>query len=106
MKTGRNSPCPCGSGKKFKKCCLNSSPTTGRLNQIKSMWGKLFEQGLVDRKPTDEKIEAITQMFLDKGIMDENGDLVGVPSFENPEDQKHFEESAQKWGEALLLGSG
>jgi hypothetical protein len=23
MKTGRNDPCPCGSGKKFKKCCLN-----------------------------------------------------------------------------------
>ena len=22
MKTGRNSPCPCGSGKKFKHCCL------------------------------------------------------------------------------------
>lgn len=22
-KPGRNSPCPCGSGKKFKKCCLN-----------------------------------------------------------------------------------
>ena len=21
-KTGRNEPCPCGSGKKFKKCCL------------------------------------------------------------------------------------
>jgi uncharacterized protein len=20
-KTGRNAPCPCGSGKKFKKCC-------------------------------------------------------------------------------------
>ena len=24
MKPGRNSPCPCGSGKKFKKCCGNS----------------------------------------------------------------------------------
>ena len=23
IKTGRNDPCPCGSGKKFKKCCLN-----------------------------------------------------------------------------------
>ncbi|PWY56083.1 hypothetical protein DGG96_08950 [Legionella qingyii] len=23
-KTGRNSLCPCGSGKKYKKCCLNS----------------------------------------------------------------------------------
>lgn len=22
-KTGRNEPCPCGSGKKFKRCCLN-----------------------------------------------------------------------------------
>jgi len=21
-KIGRNEPCPCGSGKKFKKCCL------------------------------------------------------------------------------------
>jgi hypothetical protein len=23
MKTGRNDPCPCGSGKKYKKCCLS-----------------------------------------------------------------------------------
>ena len=21
---GRNDPCPCGSGKKYKKCCLNN----------------------------------------------------------------------------------
>ncbi|MBL7178771.1 MAG: SEC-C domain-containing protein [Desulfobacterales bacterium] len=25
MKTGRNQPCPCGSGKKYKKCCLNKA---------------------------------------------------------------------------------
>jgi uncharacterized protein YecA (UPF0149 family) len=23
-KLGRNDPCPCGSGKRFKKCCLNA----------------------------------------------------------------------------------
>ncbi|MCI5144097.1 MAG: hypothetical protein D3923_00905 [Candidatus Electrothrix sp. AR3] len=23
-KTGRNDPCPCGSDKKYKKCCLNA----------------------------------------------------------------------------------
>ena len=23
-KIGRNEPCPCGSGKKFKKCCIES----------------------------------------------------------------------------------
>jgi len=25
IKVGRNEPCPCGSGKKYKKCCLHSS---------------------------------------------------------------------------------
>ena len=25
-KVGRNDPCPCGSGKKFKKCCMNKRP--------------------------------------------------------------------------------
>lgn len=25
MKPGRNQPCPCGSGKKYKKCCLNKA---------------------------------------------------------------------------------
>lgn len=24
VKVGRNDPCPCGSGKKYKKCCLKS----------------------------------------------------------------------------------
>ncbi|RYZ84342.1 MAG: DUF1186 domain-containing protein, partial [Proteobacteria bacterium] len=25
VKIGRNDPCPCGSGKKYKKCCLNAA---------------------------------------------------------------------------------
>lgn len=25
QKIGRNDPCPCGSGSKFKKCCLHSA---------------------------------------------------------------------------------
>jgi hypothetical protein len=28
-KVGRNDPCPCGSGKKFKKCCLNQDGNSG-----------------------------------------------------------------------------
>ncbi len=28
MTAGRNDPCPCGSGKKHKKCCLATSPAT------------------------------------------------------------------------------
>ncbi len=30
-KVGRNDPCPCGSGKKFKKCCLSKRQTGGLL---------------------------------------------------------------------------
>jgi len=30
MKVGRNDPCPCGSGKKYKKCCLQ--PATGHAD--------------------------------------------------------------------------
>jgi hypothetical protein len=29
MTVGRNDPCPCGSGHKYKKCCLNK-PSSGR----------------------------------------------------------------------------
>jgi tetratricopeptide (TPR) repeat protein len=28
MTPGRNDPCPCGSGKKYKKCCLGKAPAT------------------------------------------------------------------------------
>ena len=28
MTTGRNDPCPCGSGKKYKKCCGAPKPRT------------------------------------------------------------------------------
>ncbi len=27
-KPGRNDPCPCGSGKKFKNCCISKTPQT------------------------------------------------------------------------------
>lgn len=42
-KTGRNEPCPCGSGKKFKKCCIDKANTAPDIanftnnNQILSM---------------------------------------------------------------------
>ncbi len=31
MKIGRNEPCPCGSGKKFKRCCGSGFPSDDRL---------------------------------------------------------------------------
>lgn len=33
---GRNDPCPCGSGKKYKNCCLNQATSKGL--KIKAKW--------------------------------------------------------------------
>lgn len=33
MKIGRNNPCPCGSGKKFKKCCMDKQNTNQNIAQ-------------------------------------------------------------------------
>jgi len=33
LKVGRNDPCPCGSGKKFKKCCVSKAcPDCGEVH--------------------------------------------------------------------------
>src|SRR5947209_1516454 len=34
MKAGRNDPCPCGSGKKFKNCCLRKDQQTTAGQQV------------------------------------------------------------------------
>jgi hypothetical protein len=39
MKIGRNDPCPCGSGKKYKNCCLTKKSATP-LSQV--LLGILF----------------------------------------------------------------
>jgi len=58
MKIGRNEPCPCGSGKKYKKCCMNNlqkddknkalhenHKATQELEQVEYRYGML-KQGM------------------------------------------------------------
>ncbi|HET9295427.1 MAG TPA: SEC-C metal-binding domain-containing protein [Candidatus Binatia bacterium] len=45
---GRNEPCPCGSGVKFKKCCLTSETLTN--NSLRSL-------KYLDRTKADASIE-------------------------------------------------
>lgn len=34
MKTGRNEPCPCGSGRKYKHCCLKKKAATPTAQKL------------------------------------------------------------------------
>lgn len=52
-KLGRNEPCPCGSGKKYKQCCLNKPATPGGfvytdLDELSNKVPDLIEQGKFD----------------------------------------------------------
>ena len=48
----KNSPCPCGSGKKYKKCCWAQERHQGRLKTMKDNTEDTVEEG-----PKDESFE-------------------------------------------------
>jgi len=53
MKTGRNDPCPCGSGKKYKKCCATSSSRklfpAVNINKLLQRGIELFQSNHLDQ---------------------------------------------------------
>ena len=60
MKISRNAPCPCGSGKKYKKCCLGKENVSDDL-----LWRRLSEAH--DR--------------LSKNLMDHGHQVFGIDGF-------------------------
>ncbi|MFU8770021.1 MAG: SEC-C metal-binding domain-containing protein, partial [Desulfotignum sp.] len=51
MKIGRNAPCPCGSGKKYKNCCRNSKKELSVKETYKQQYDIILK--------TPEQIEGI-----------------------------------------------
>ena len=43
MKIGRNDPCPCGSGLKYKKCCAGTQSAGGQGSSVEPVMGELTE---------------------------------------------------------------
>ena len=55
--TGRNDPCPCGSGKKYKKCCLNGSGSTVLTRNLQ----RILQQPAVHQdRPNFHNVGALT----------------------------------------------
>ena len=78
---GRNDPCPCGSGKKYKKCCLNSGKTfmesqrtpnmaTDLLNELK---GKLADTPF-------SSMEDIASSIMEEQNISSIDDFLGLTS--------------------------
>jgi hypothetical protein len=75
-KVGRNEPCPCGSGKKYKKCCLAKDEAEALREEIAAPTGEpiaLDDGGLLEDekvlkdyrklKKTEEKLEFLRKLF-------------------------------------------
>ena len=70
-KISRNAPCPCGSGKKYKKCCLPAEEAVAAEAAVQQRsriaeWAANFED---DDDPTDLSNEIID--LIDAGKLDE-----------------------------------
>jgi hypothetical protein len=64
-KVGRNDPCPCGSGKKYKRCCLEKiSPQIGKEESIKQ---KLVQEllKLFKQRIDPDRYEDVRAIFWD-----------------------------------------
>lgn len=63
-KTGRNDPCPCGSGKKFKKCCeksmIKGKFLASKMQNSSSKMASFFTQNVSQQTPFTLKGKNIT----------------------------------------------
>lgn len=59
-KVGRNDPCPCGSGKKYKKCCEQ------RLGPKRKFQASILSSGLSSGKNLEGKATQISTNFFNR----------------------------------------
>lgn len=78
MATGRNEPCPCGSGKKYKKCCLSKTYIVkGREDSIRE---KLVQDLLrFFKKNFQDRLDDAHFIFWDEFIPEEHLDDATLP---------------------------
>ena len=62
LNIGRNDPCPCGSGKKYKKCCINKETNETILNENASSIGEM--EPLYNRLPELAEKETRTAFVM------------------------------------------
>lgn len=73
MKTSRNDPCPCGSGKKYKKCCLTETYTG--IGREESAKGQIVQDLLkFYRKNYARTLENAHSMFWGEFVPEEHLD--------------------------------
>ncbi len=67
-RAGRNEPCPCGSGKKYKRCCLRKDQEPRPSDRATAIHG-------MDRKLTAQLVDLVADEFSPQWILDSENRL-------------------------------
>jgi len=79
-KIGRNDPCPCGSGKKYKNCCLGKEAQEGEKARADRLMEEIEEQ-LGDREfGSIEEVNAFLGGFMERKASVPQMDFLGLSS--------------------------
>ena len=63
QRVGRNAPCPCGSGKKFKRCCLKETSKSAHPSPSLSVDTEIHEAGRLSLEHSEESILGAIDKF-------------------------------------------
>ena len=66
MKTGRNDPCPCGSGKKYKHCCLGQRDELTQPGSAQAIADEIAEAAAGQAFSSLEELNAFTTQLVDQ----------------------------------------
>lgn len=89
---GRNDPCPCGSGKKYKKCCLPKKPGPDRVDALSQN-----AVSAIKAKRYEEAERLCAQLLRDYPEVVDGHDLLGLLRSA----QGNFREAADHYTRAL-----
>jgi hypothetical protein len=80
MKTGRNDPCPCGSGKKYKHCCLGNGDGQGRSGFAQAIADEIAEAAAKQPFESLEELNAYTAELMNERNHWARADFSGLSS--------------------------
>ena len=99
--TGRNDPCPCGSGKKYKKCCALKTPMQRRTTSVVSTSQSSKMNSLFKSNVTSTKMNNLFQTNVTSNAKDKDAvkkitpdSLLGKISKDNRNSSKSVESNS------------
>jgi len=83
-KVNRNDPCPCGSGKKYKKCCWSKDREPRKLSATLLKGGGNPLSGLINKSFSDQKVSSKRKIT----IYNKDGQIMTKPAEQEEDAQE------------------